>query len=412
MAGLFLALIYATFISLGLPDALLGAVWPVMRTDLGAGLDAAGGVFLVIWVGTIFSGLMCERFVRWWGTGRLVAFSVLLTAGGLFAVSFADSLAVLALAMIPLGLGGGAIDTSLNSYAAAHYSSRHMNWLHGFWGVGALVGPLIMGAVIAAGIGWQGGYRIVAGIQLCVAVALFVSLVLWRRFDSSTKEENEAQKYTEKSSQSADVNKEETQSTSKQAQSPKSGIKLLRERGVIPAMLCFFFYSAVEMGVSLWGSSFLVEMHGFEQALAATLASLLFFGVAAGRFVSGFLSAALGTKRLTRIGILLVCVGVVMLILPYPFAAVGLPLIGLGCAPIYPGMVHETPRRFGRQNAKKVMGWQMVSSYAGIILVPPLMGVLAQAVGLWVLLPSIGVFVLGLFFLSERINSLKKSGDV
>lgn len=353
MLSLLLGIIYLSFISLGLPDSLLGAAWPVIHAEIGAPLSASGFVFMIIAVGTIVSSLLSDRLTRRLGAGRVTAISVAMTCAALFGFSFSRSYAMLCLWAIPYGLGAGGVDAALNNYVALHYASRHMSWLHCMWGVGATVGPAIMGAVLTAGHSWNAGYRSIGLIQLVLTAILFLSLPLWRAADGGA------------------------------AESGRRGALSLREivslRGVKAVMLCFFCYCAVEQTVGLWASSYLVTARGVDPVTAAKCGSLFFLGITAGRAVSGFLTFKLGDREMVRLGIGIIALGILLVLLPVGNGAAlaGLILIGLGCAPVYPSLIHSTPAHFGAERSQAIIGVQMASAYTGTSLMPPLFGALA-----------------------------------
>ena len=353
MLSLLLGIIYLSFISLGLPDSLLGAAWPVIHAEIGAPLSASGFVFMIIAVGTIVSSLLSDRLTRRLGAGRVTAISVAMTCAALFGFSFSRSYAMLCLWAIPYGLGAGGVDAALNNYVALHYASRHMSWLHCMWGVGATVGPAIMGAVLTAGHSWNAGYRTIGLIQLVLTAILFLSLPLWRAADGGA------------------------------AESGRGGALSLREivslRGVKAVMLCFFCYCAVEQTVGLWASSYLVTARGVDPVTAAKCGSLFFLGITAGRAVSGFLTFKLGDREMVRLGLGIIALGILLVLLPVGNGAAlaGLILIGLGCAPVYPSLIHSTPAHFGAERSQAIIGVQMASAYTGTSLMPPLFGALA-----------------------------------
>ena len=387
MATVFLLLIYLTFISLGLPDSLLGAAWPVMRGDFGASLDTAGAISFIVTAGTIVSSLLSDKLVRRFGTGRVTAVSVLATALALLASSFSGSVWLLMAIAVPLGLGAGAVDSVLNNYVALHYQPRHMSWLHSFWGIGAFSGPLIMGLFLQTGGSWRGGYRAIGIIQLVVSALLLVSLPMWQKRESV-------------------LGGAEKTATANSGGTAKNGGSALRIPGVPFALITFFFYCAVELSVGLWGSSFLVESRGFAAPVAATAISMYYGGITLGRIVSGFLTLRFSGTQLIRAGVVPIIVGGVLLCLPvHPYAALAaLLLVGLGCAPVYPSMIHETPSRFGAANSQKIIGWQMASAYTGSTLMPPVIGFVAARLGTGVLPIFVLVFGLALLLFSECIT--------
>lgn len=352
MVMLLLAIIYLAFISLGLPDSLLGAAWPVIHREINVPLSWSGAVFMIISLGTIVSSLLSDRLTRRFGAGRVTAFSVAMTCAALFGFSLSRSFPMLCLWAIPYGLGAGGVDAALNNYVALHYASRHMSWLHCMWGVGATVGPYIMGAALTGGHGWSAGYRTIGLIQLVLAAVLWLSLPLWRSADGAGS---------------------------------GSGTRALPLREVIrlpgakAVMLCFFCYCALEQTVGLWASSYLVTARGVDPATAARYGSLFFIGVTAGRAVSGFVTLRLNDARMVRLGQGVILLGLALLFLPLgnTAALAGLIVVGLGCAPVYPSLIHATPAHFGAERSQAVIGVQMASAYVGTSLMPPLFGWLA-----------------------------------
>lgn len=407
MATWFLMIIYLAFISLGLPDSLLGSAWPVMYPDLHASLGSAGIIAMIIAAGTIVSSLFSGKLIAVIGTGKITLISCLMTAAALFGFSAAPSMLWLILLAIPLGLGAGAVDAALNHYVAAHYQAHHMNWLHCFWGVGATMGPIIMSYSIATHHSWRSGYLTVAGIQLALVIILLLTLPLWSRVAAI-----HAREQTESPSSSA-----------KRANSEKNtdavaenGSRILRLRGIKPTLAAFLLYCGVEMTVGLWGASYLVGDRGISAQTAAAWVSLYYGGITVGRLITGFITLRVGNTMLIRCGQLISIVGGIVLLLPMPdgFALAGLILIGLGLAPIYPGLLHETPTRFGKANSAKLMGYQMAVAYTGTTFLPPLFGWLATrtSVGMfpWVVL----IFLVLMLYSAERVNmilSYRKVGD-
>ncbi len=379
MAFFFLGIIYLAFISLGLPDSMLGAAWPAMRAAWGSPLGQAGSISLVVAGGTVVSSLLSSRVIRRFGTGRVTAFSVLMTACALLGISLAPGAWWLYIMAVPLGLGAGAVDAGLNAYVAKNYKARHMNWLHCFWGIGATLGPVIMGAFVSRGNFWQGGYRMVSVIQFALVMILFLSLPLWHR--------------------------EEKLKSGAQSTGRSSALKII---GVKWTLVTFFLYCSLEIAAGLWCASFLVEMKGLAPAQGAWWASLFYAGITVGRFLCGFLTFKMTSKQLIRLGLLLILSGAGLLFLPGEAAAVGMALMGLGCAPIFPALLHETPARFGQEHAQELIGIQMASAYIGSTLMPAVLGQAANLAGIqiypWYLL---GVGLL-LVICTERINAIIK----
>ncbi|MGN0982770.1 MAG: MFS transporter, partial [Candidatus Limivicinus sp.] len=354
MFHLLLAVIYLSFISLGLPDSLLGSAWPLMYPELGVPVSYAGILSMVIAGGTILSSLMSDRLTRRFGTGKITAVSVGLTAAALLGFSLSHSYWQLVLWAIPYGLGAGSVDASLNNYVALHYASRHMSWLHCMWGVGASIGPYIMGYALSGGQGWTMGYRYIAFLQMGLTAILLLSLPLWKKRPGSAEE----------------------------GESPKalSLRQIIAIPGAKAVMLTFFCYCAVEQTAGLWASSYLVLHKGVAEATAARFASLFFLGITLGRALSGFLTLALSDKQMIRLGEGIILLGILAMLLPLGngFALAGLVLLGLGCAPVYPCIIHSTPDHFGADRSQAIIGVQMASAYVGTLAMPPLFGLIAN----------------------------------
>ena len=357
MFHLLLALVYLSFISLGLPDGLLGAAWPAMYGDLGVPVAYAGILSMIICVGTILSSLMCQRLTCKLGPGKVTAISVALTAAALFGFSLSREYWMLCLWAIPYGLGAGSVDATLNNYVALHYSSRHMSWLHCMWGVGASTGPYIMGFVLTGGIHWSLGYTIVGLIQISLSAILFFSLPLWR---GKSMEDG----------QSATI--------------PLPLTKAVKVPGAKEVMITFLCYCALEQTAALWSGSYLTLHAGLSTDIAASFSSLFFLGITAGRAISGFVTMKLNDTQMIRLGLCIIAAGVVILLLPFgiPGAMIGLMLVGLGCAPIYPCIMHSTPAHFGADKSQALMGIQTASAYVGTAMMPPLFGLIANHIGI------------------------------
>jgi fucose permease len=385
MATLLLIIIYLTFISLGLPDALLGGGWPVMQAEFGVLYGFAGLVSMIITGGTILSSIFSSRILKLFGTGRVTLVSVAMTALALFGFAQAPSFAWLILAAIPLGIGGGAVDAGLNSFIAGHYESRHMSWLHCFWGVGALSGPLLLSAILARGGTWRSGYLLIAWAQVVLVTALFFSLPLW-----------------------TEISRRPAHETARVAAGHPPLFFPLKIPGVKTALLVYFCYCGIEAVMGLWGGSYLFKTRGLDPASAAAWVSLFYASLTLGRFLTGFLTYKLANKNLIRAGCLLILSGVSLMLfhLPLPLTLSGFLLTGLGCAPVFPCMLHETPDRFGAANAQAIMGFQMAVAYIGATFLPPLFGFIASATSMD-LLP---IFLLGcatlLLFGSETLRNI------
>lgn len=395
MYSLLLAIIYVAFVSLGLPDSLIGAGWPVMHQDLGVPLGFAGIVTMIIAGGTIASSLASDRLTRRFGAGLVTAVSVGLTAAALVGFSFSGSFWLLCLWAVPYGLGAGAVDAALNNYVALHYAARHMNWLHSFWGVGASISPFIMSHALTSGLGWSGAYGIVGVIQVALTFVLLVSLPLWGRVDR-----------TRPGGTAAEATDDEP-SDGRGAHVPLA--QALRIPGVVLILAAFFAYCALESTAILWASTYLVTDRGVAAATAAAFGSLFLLGITGGRFLAGFFADRVGDRLLIRGGFATVALGVVLIALPVGtdvLALAGLVVAGLGCAPIYPAIIHSTPVNFGRQSSQAIIGIQMAAAYTGSTLAPPLFGVLSTWAGTWIFPLFVGVLVALGLVMSERLNRL------
>ncbi|NCB62919.1 MAG: MFS transporter [Clostridia bacterium] len=376
MATFFLILIYLAFISLGLPDSLLGAVWPAMGPGLSAPLEGAGAISLIITCGTITSSLISGFLIQKLGTGKVTCISVAMTAAALLGFSVTPSFGWLCLAAVPLGLGAGAVDAALNQYVAIHYAAKHMNWLHCFWGVGATAGPVLLSVCMVGAGGWRRGYFVISILQWTLSAVLLLSLPKWK------KEREESGEATRE----------------------KVSLRGLKGMGI--TLFAFFCYCSLEATSGLWGSSYLTGARGLPPEQAALWISLFYMGITAGRLLAGFATHRLGNQELIRLGEGLCALGVVLLLLPLPvwFAMLGFTLLGLGCAPIYPGMLHETPNRFGPAASQAMMGLQMAVAYLGNATIPPSFGLLAGKVGAGVLPVCLLLLVVGLTVATERVN--------
>ena len=360
MFQLLLVIIYISFISLGLPVSLLGSAWPSIYPELKVPVSYAGIISMIIALGTIVSSLQSDRLTRKLGTGKVTAVSVGMTAAALFGFSVSHSFWMLCLWAVPYGLGAGSVDASLNNYVALHYESRHMSWLHCMWGVGATIGPYIMGFALTGGMTWNGGYRIISMIQIVLTILLVVSLPLWKGKNSSG-----------------------SSSENSQAQPSALSIRnILRIPGAKEVMVCFFCYCAVEQTAALWASSYLTLYKGVPAETAARFAGMFFIGITVGRALSGFITMKLNDVQMIRLGQGLIGAGVLIMLLPLGAGAslAGLIIIGLGCAPIYPCIIHSTPDRFGADRSQAIIGVQMASAYVGTCLMPPLFGLIANHV--------------------------------
>ena len=391
MTTFLLIIIYLAFISLGLPDSLLGAAWPVMQSDIGAPLETGGILFMTISAGTIISSLISGKVLKKFGTGKVTFVSVLMTATALLGFYFAPSVAWLIVCAIPLGLGAGAVDAGLNDYVATNYKAHHMSWLHCFWGVGATLGPIIMAQFILEGNAWRNGYFVIAGIQFALVFILLFTLPLWKKVKNS-------------SNTSLD---EETESKDDE---DNTDLKPLQVKGVKLALVSFLFYCSVEATMNLWGASFLVEIKGISPATAAGWVSFYFAGITIGRLITGFVTFKTTNRTLIRSGQIIALTGAIILLLPLPttFSLIGFIIVGLGLAPIFPSMLHETPTRFGKRHSQTIMGYQMAVAYTGTTFMPPLIGFFASQSTITIFPICIVIFVIAMLLSSEKLNKLLK----
>ena len=383
MTHVLLAIIYVAFISLGLPDALLGAAWPSMYRDFSVPVSYSGIIFMIIAGETIVSSLQSDRLTKKLGTGAVTAISVLTTALALFGFSISRSYIALCLWAIPYGLGAGSVDAALNNYVAIHYASRHMSWLHCMWGVGASLGPYIMGYALTGGAGWNSGYRYIAVLQIGLTAVLFFSLPLWR---GQTK-----------------IARKTGAADTKAAPIPLRHVVSIP--GAKEIMITFFCYCAVEQTANLWASSYLVLHQEVSAEIAAGFASLFFVGITVGRFLSGFLTLLLNDTQMIRLGQGLIAVGIITLLLPFGTitSLAGLLFIGLGCAPVYPSIIHATPANFGEDKSQAMIGVQMASAYAGTCLMPPVFGLVANHLGISLLPFYLMLILIVMVFMHERM---------
>lgn len=396
MYSFLLGIIYVAFVSLGLPDSLVGSGWPVMHQDLGVPVAFAGILTMIIALGTIVSSLASERITLRFGAGAVTAVSVGMTAAALVGFSVSDQFWMLCLWAIPYGIGAGAVDAALNNYVALHYAARHMNWLHSFWGVGASISPFVMGYAISSGQGWSVAYLVIGLVQAVLTLALLASIPLWGKVDDARTRTSTI----------------ETHDLTEDAPAQKGGAPVplgtaLRVPGVVLILLAFFAYCALESTALVWSATYLVAERGALPAAAAMLGALFVLGLTAGRFLAGFFADRVGDRALIRGGFLAIGVGSLFLLLPLPtdvVGFVGLVIVGLGCAPIYPAIIHSTPGNFGRRNSQAIIGIQMAAAYVGSTLAPPLFGVLSTWTGMWIFPVFIGVLVVLGLVMSERLN--------
>lgn len=390
MFSLLLAIIYMAFISLGLPDSLLGSAWPVMQGELEVPLSSAGLLTMLISACTIVSSLFADRVIHKFGTGLVTAVSVAVSAMALFGFSVSGSFPVLFFWAIPYGLCAGAVDAALNNYVAVHYSSRQMSWLHACWGVGVTISPYIMSFCLSKQFGWETGYRAVGVMQLALAIFMFFTLPVWKK--RGRNEENA----------------EEGEEKTKVVSIPQA----LKIKGVPLVLISFFCYCAIETTAGLWASSYMAGHRGVSAETAAGFTALFYLGETVGRFLNGVIADRFGDKKMIRVGTIGMLVGIGMIILPLPVNGValcGLVILGLGAAPVYPCIIHSTPVNFGKENSQSLVGIQMASAYCGSTFMPPVFGLIAQFVNVSLYPVFLGVFAVLLLVLTETVN--KKLAD-
>ncbi len=375
-----LGIIYLSFISLGLPDALLGSAWPNMYPEFQVPVSYAGMISMIIAFGTILSSLQSDRLTRRYGTGKVTAASVGITALALWGFSVSHSFLQLCLWAIPYGLGAGSIDASLNNYVALHYSSKHMSWLHCMWGVGTTLGPYIMGAVLTGGAAWNMGYRVISLLQIVLTAVLIISLPKW-------KEENPAGEETK-------------------GGKPLTFREIISIPGAKAIMLCFFCYCAVEQTTMLWASSYMNLAKGIDAKTAASFAGMFCIGITVGRGINGFIAMKWKDEQMVRMGEGIILMGILVMLLPLGNLAslIGFSLIGLGCAPIYPCIIHSTPEYFGAERSQAMIGVQMASAYVGICLMPPFFGLLANHISIRILPLYLLLFLVIMGIMYELLN--------
>ncbi len=389
MIQLLLVVIYMSFISLGLPDSMLGSAWPSMYGELGVPVSYAGIISMLISACTVVSSLLSERLTKWLGTGKITAISVAMTAIAMFGFSLSDSYIQLCLWAIPYGIGAGSVDAALNNYVAVHFASRHMSWLHCMWGVGTIIGPNIMGFALTGGHTWNTGYMYVAIMQVFITIVLFVSLPLWKQKIGADDSYSEEEKNKEK---------------------PVSLLTVIKIKGAKEVMLAFFCYCGLEQTAMLWAGSYMVLHSGMSEEKAASCASVLFIGLTVGRLLNGFLTFKFTDTQMIRVGQCLIVLGAIVLLLSPAQAVsmIGLVIVGLGCAPIYPCIIHSTPVHFGVDKSQAMIGIQMASAYVGTCLMPTLFGFIANALDVALMPIYLMILVAIMFFAHKRLVRVKE----
>lgn len=384
MIHLLLAIIYLAFISLGLPDALLGSAWPTMYSEFDVPVSYAGIISMIIALGTIISSLQSDRLTRKLGTGKVTAISVAMTAIALLGFSSSHAFWMLCVWAVPYGLGAGSVDAALNNYVALHYESHHMSWLHCMWGVGATVGPYIMGFALSGGKTWNTGYLYIGVLQIVLTAILVFSLPLWKERKISESPGNTNENTT--------------------LEKPLTLPQIIKIPGAKEVMLCFFCYCAIEQTAGLWASSYLTLFKGVSAETAARFAGMFFIGITVGRAINGFIAMKLQDSQMIRLGQSIIAIGVIVMLLPGPhiISLAGLILIGLGCAPVYPCIIHSTPAHFGAGRSQALIGVQMASAYVGTCLMPPIFGLIANHISI-ALFP---VYIMALLILMVIMHEL------
>lgn len=388
MYTILILIIYLAFISLGLPDSLLGSAWPVMHSDIGVSLSYMGIISMIVSGGTIISSLLSDKATRKFGTNTVTTFSVFLTAIALLGFSYSYNLFMIIIFAIPYGLGAGAIDAALNNYVSIHYSSKHMSWLHCFWGVGTIISPFVMSYALT-NLTWNYGYRIIAFTQLSIGIILLLTFPIWKANNSKESSIND-----------------------RESQKSLGIVDSLKINGVPNLLVGFFAYCAAEGTAMAWSCTYLVEAKNISEPIAAAFASMFFIGMTIGRFVGGFFMNKLGDKKMIWIGTSIIFVGIILMLISnsiQPLALVGLIVIGLGCAPIYPCIIHSTPSNFGTENAGAIIGIQMASAYTGATFIPPLFGIIGKYIGFEIFPIFILIFiVLMIIMLYKTFKSTTK----
>ena len=384
MTHFLLIIIYISFIGLGLPDGLLGAAWPSMYGELMVPVSYAGTISMIITLGTVFSSLSSDYLTYKLGTGRITAISTGMTAFALLGFSVSNSYLMLCLMAIPYGLGAGGIDAAINNYVALHYSSKHMSWLHCMWGLGAMIGPYIMGYILSGGQHWSTGYRYVGFLQLTLTTVLIFTLPIWKgRIMVQDSEDPESMHKSE----------------------PLPLSQIIQIPGAKEIMIAFFCHCALEQTALLWAGSYFVLNEGFGNEIAAFYASAYFIGVTIGRGICGFITERFTDTQLIRIGSIITGVGLFLMMLPlHPYIAVfGYILVGLGCAPIYPCIIHATPLLFGPERSQSLIGVQMASAYIGSTVMPPIFGLIAEHIHIGLLPYILAVTLILMAIMYEKL---------
>ena len=384
---LLLLIIYLSFVSLGLPDSMLGASWPLIYPSIGADVSMAGIVSMTACFGTVISSLAFAKISKRFSTRVITSFSIFVTSLALFLMSKATSIYMMLPISLLLGLGGGCVDSALNNYVSLHYSTGAMSFLHGFWGVGTTIGPILLGILIPLGYTWRTGYVSLSAIQGVILILSLLAFPLW--------------KLKEKENQKEGISEDNTKVVS-----TKEAIK---RNGAVYALLGFFAYCALENTIMVWNATYMVS-GGLLESKAASFSSLFFWGMTIGRIMTGFVADKYGDAFMNRVGGVVLILAIILTpIVPVEFFWIVLLLLGLGCAPFYPMMMHQTPRLYGVDASPSLIGLQMASAYVGSTLAPPVFGFISKYLGMWIFPLYIFLFFILLVFSTEKKRSLLSS---
>lgn len=384
---LLLVVIYMSFISLGLPDSMLGAAWPMIYPTIGADVSMAGFISMTACIGTVISSLSFSKIARHFSTRAITSVSIFVTSLALFLISKATSIYMMLPISLLLGLGGGCVDSALNNYVSLHYSTGAMSFLHGFWGVGTTIGPILLGILIPLGYTWRTGYVSLSAIQGVILILSLLAFPLW--------------KLKEKENQKEGISEDNTKVVS-----TKEAIK---RNGAVYALLGFFAYCALENTIMVWNATYMVS-GGLLESKAASFSSLFFWGMTIGRIITGFVADKYGDAFMNRVGGVVLILAIILTpIVPVEFFWIVLLLLGLGCAPFYPMMMHQTPRLYGVDASPSLIGLQMASAYVGSTLAPPVFGFISKYLGMWIFPLYIFLFFILLVFSTEKKRSLLSS---
>jgi len=381
-----LVIIYVVFISLGLPDSVFGVAWPVVHNEFGVHESFASLYSIITGICSGGSSFLAGVVLRKFGTPKVTFVSILMTAAGLVGISFAPNIWVMMCCTVVLSYGAGAIDTGLNNYVSLHFKARHMSWLHAFWGIGVTLSPIIMSAFLGGEYGnWRNGYRVIASIQLCIAIAVAVMLPKWTKHDTIKRTVESGEKEKEKTN-------------------------IFAFRGLLPSIAALGFYCSMEFTIGTWGASYIVNVYSLGAEVAARWISIYFGGIMLGRIISGFVSDKLGDDKMIRFGILVSALGMLIILLPFGNSSLfGLVLIGMGFGPIFPSVLHAVPSRFGIKYSADITGFHMGGAYATGFVSQLLFGYAATGITFKIFPFVLIAFLILLFVLNEM--AVKKTSS-